>query len=286
MNLSPLRYPGGKAKLAPWFIKLMRENHISGGRYIEPYAGGSGVALHLLITGIVNHIHINDYDTGIYLFWKHVVEHPNDLVKLIQDTPVTIEEWHTQREVLKNPIDHSETEIAFSTFFLNRTNRSGIIKGGVIGGAGQTGKYKINARYNKNELCQRILRIASFRKFINITCLDSLCLLDELANHHDKRSLIYLDPPYYQKGQGLYLNAYTDEDHAAIAKKIKELNRPWVLTYDNHPRIKELYQWTNEHQKDVRYSANQRRLEKELIFCGNLNFVDTRSTQELQFTFQ
>lgn len=274
MYFSPLRYPGGKAKLSEWFTTLMRANRISGGSYVEPYAGGAGVALHLLIKGVVNHIQINDFDVGIYLFWRHVVDAPAALIAKIQMTPVTIDEWHRQRDVLKNPQNYSELDIAYSSFFLNRTNRSGIIKGGVIGGLTQQGNYKIDARFNKDKLCNRIQLIARFRQVMKVTNLDCSVLLDELIDCNNPRSLVYLDPPYYKQGKGLYLNAYKDIDHVLIADKLKALKTPWVLTYDNHTRIHELYKWTQKHHKDVRYSANERRLEKELVFCGNIKLLE------------
>lgn len=275
MHYSPLRYPGGKAKLSEWFVNLMRQNRISGGHYVEPYAGGGGVALYLLIRGIVDKIHINDIDSGVYLFWYHVLNHTEDFINLVNITPVSIEQWHHQREVLANPSSYSELEIAFAFFFLNRSNRSGILKGGVIGGLEQKGVYKIDARFNKPPLIDRIAKIANFKKHITLTNIDSSKLLDEYANCSNPRSLIYLDPPYYEKGQKLYLNAYTDKDHQEIALKVKSLKTPWVITYDNHPRIRELYHWTKAHKNTIQYSAQQRRLETELVYCGNMKFHRT-----------
>lgn len=274
MYYSPLRYPGGKAKLSEWFVQLMRQNGISGGHYIEPYAGGSGVALHLLIKGYVNSIHINDFDKSVYLFWYHVLYHSDELIDLMMSTPVNMDSWYQQREVFFNPEQYNQLALAFAFFFLNRTNRSGIIKGGVIGGKSQEGNYKIDARFNKSELANRIKRIARLTHQITLTNLDSADLLDELEGNTDSRSLIYLDPPYYQKGQKLYLNAYNDQDHSIIADKVRKLKTPWVITYDNHPRIKEIYHWSKRYSNEIRYSANARRIEKELVYCGNMKFYN------------
>lgn len=278
MHYSPLRYPGGKAKLSEWFVQLMRQNGISGGHYIEPYAGGSGVALHLLIKGYVNSIHINDFDRSVYLFWYHVLYHSEKLIDLMMSTPVNMDSWYQQRDVFLNPEKYNGLECAFSFFFLNRTNRSGIIKGGVIGGKNQDGHYKIDARFNKGELVNRVKRIAKLAPQIILTNLDSANLLDDLENTTDSRSLIYLDPPYYQKGQQLYLNAYNDQDHNIIADKVRKLKTPWVITYDNHPRIKEIYHWSKRYSNEIRYSANERRIEKELVYCGNMKFYNHTKT--------
>lgn len=84
-----------------------------------------------------------------------------------------MDEWKAHREVLRHPEDHTDFEVGFSTFYLNRTNRSGVLTGGVIGGLGQSGKWKIDARFPRNELITRIELIASLRESITLYNLDA-----------------------------------------------------------------------------------------------------------------
>lgn len=130
MNSSPLRYPGGKAKIAS-FVKMLIEN--TGNRhpvYMEPFAGGAGVAIELLLQDEVDEIVINDYDKAIYSFWRAVTKESDKLLDLIERTPVNIEVWRQQKEIYMNQNSRYSLELAFATFFLNRTNRSGILKAG------------------------------------------------------------------------------------------------------------------------------------------------------------
>lgn len=236
---TPLRYPGGKARLGPWLAELMRHNKISGGDYAEPYAGGAGAAIFLLMRGYVNKIHINDADPVVYAFWHAVTKTPARLVQLIRDTPVTMESWRAQQDVLAEANRFSHLRVGFAAFFLNRTNRSGILAGGVIGGKKQTGNYSIDARFNKGDLIGRIEAIGAMARSITVTCCDAKEWLTQIDL--PQRSLLYLDPPYYVKGAQLYRNFYEPEDHAAIAKLVTSQKTPVVVTYDDVQPIRDLY---------------------------------------------
>lgn len=192
-HYTPLRYPGGKSKVANYIKLLFELNGIRDGIYVEPYAGGAGVALALLLDEYVSEIHINDLNPSIYSFWSAVLNQTEELCDLISVTPVSMEEWSKQYEIQEQPDGKTTLELAFSTFFLNRTNRSGIIsKAGVIGGKDQTGKWKIDARYNKEELIKRIRFIAMYRDRINLTRLDAIELIKgDLARAEN--TIFYLD---------------------------------------------------------------------------------------------
>jgi DNA adenine methylase len=272
MFYSPLRYPGGKGKLSDWFLNLMRANKISGGTYIEAYAGGAGIALFLLLKENVRQIIINDYDPAVYKFWYQVLNNTDEFTSWISTVNVTMDEWYKQHEIITSNYKRENSfKVAKAFFFLNRTNRSGVVKGGVIGGKDQKGNYKIDARFNKEELIERIQRIAKFKNRIKLTNKDAKEFLGTYSNYDDPKSLIYLDPPYYKRGGELYMNAYTDDEHKDISREIIRLKTPWVLTYDNHPRIKELYKKIKKYYLPVRYSAQARRLENELLLCGNID---------------
>lgn len=268
---SPLRYPGGKGRLGPWLAGLMRHNRISGGWYVEPYAGGAGAAIYLLTQGYVDHIVINDLDPAVHAFWWAVLNDTEHFLSLLEETPVTMEYWYRQKEVHADPDSFTPTEIGFATFFLNRTNRSGILKGGVIGGKNQDGPYPLHARFNKIDLAERIENVANLADHITLRNDDALTLLADIAKDLPSRSLIYLDPPYYQKGSQLYRNHYQPEDHKQIADYVREMTTPWVVTYDNCPEIRDLYCDCQEVQFSLHYStASARPLATEVMFYGNL----------------
>lgn len=269
MKNTPLRYPGGKAKFAPVIKQIIEKNNLYG-HYIEPYAGGAGVALDLLFSGYCSDIHINDLDLAIYHFWKSITEQTEDFIRLTHNTKVTIEEWHKQKALLKRD-DISPLEHGFAAFFLNRTNRSGILKAGVIGGLNQTGNYKLDCRFNKADLIKRIERIGSVAKQIHVTNFDTEAWLPMLNNEVSSNSLIYLDPPYYEKGQGLYRNFYKHKDHLAIQEKLASIEVPWIVSYDNHPSIKEIYQQYRQSEYTLNYSANKKMKATEIvIYSDNL----------------
>lgn len=266
---SPLRYPGGKNKLSKFVALVCERNHING-HYVEPYAGGSSVALHLLINGYVKEITINDFDRSIYAFWHSVLNDTNTFCKMIDAAEVTIKNWQKQKSIQQNKKAASLLELGFSTFFLNRTNRSGIINGGVIGGVEQKGNYKIDCRFNKEELIERIKFIAIHKKNIHLYNLDALELVRMVEKKSKSKNVIfYFDPPYFLKGQSLYMNAYEPSDHKDVSDKIKKIkNARWIVSYDDVPQIKSLYK-----DKDIQkraysfiHTAYKPREGKEILF--------------------
>lgn len=270
---TPLRYPGGKTKFSPFVKDLMEANNLSGD-YLEPYAGGAGIALDLLFNDYCQNIHINDLDVAIYDFWKAITSDTDNFLRLISDTPVTIDEWYKQKNVLSNPNNHSQLEHGFATFFLNRTNRSGILKGGVIGGKNQDGNYKLDARFNKEALSKRIVKIGELRDRIKIYNLDALHLLSKIDSLLPSNSLIYLDPPYYIKGQGLYRNFYTHNDHIKIRNMLDQVKSKWIVSYDNCQEIKDIYTGYKQDNYSLNYSAYYKTKGSEvMIYCNNINTV-------------
>lgn len=254
MNRTPLRYPGGKQKLTPFIQEILDSNEISG-NYVEPYAGGAGVAIELLLNKRVKNIHLNDSDIRLYSFWHSVKNETERLCNRILSASLTIEEWKKHREVLRQPENHTLFEIGFSTFYMNRCNRSGVLKAGVIGGLSQTGNYKMDARFSRNDLIRRIELISLFADSIFLSNLDAESYIENYIPNLDNNSLIYFDPPYYNKAKDLYLNSYKPKDHIRLANLIQQVTRPWVLSYDNVPHIIELYSSRNYFTYDLQYSA-------------------------------
>ncbi|MDP8226337.1 MAG: DNA adenine methylase, partial [Candidatus Celaenobacter polaris] len=236
---SPLRYPGGKASLSTFLFNIIDCNHIINCTYIEPYAGGAGAALTLLFLEKVDQIIINDLDKSIYAFWKAILNCTERFIQKTWDTDVSIAEWHNQRQVYKDECS-SEFDRGFATFFLNRTNRSGIIEGGPIGGMKQKGNWKINARFNKENLIERIKKIALYKSRIQIMNLDGIDLMRQVYDMPN--ILVYIDPPYCEKGSLLYLNHYNESNHMELAEFLNNNNEfYWLLTYDNVPKISAMY---------------------------------------------
>lgn len=267
-HFTPLRYPGGKAKLAPFLKRILSANHLLDAEYVEPYAGGAGVALELLMNEYVSHIHINDISRPIYSFWRSVLEHTDELCRLIQDTPRTVDAWDEQKSVLKNQAAQDTVSVGFAAFYLNRTNRSGILNAGIIGGREQTGQWKIDARFNAPELIQRIQAIASRRRDISLTQKDAMSFLRLGVASWPAKTIVYLDPPYYVKGRDLYTDFYKHEDHAEIADFVRRRmkNRRWIVSYDNAPEIHQMYSGERQITYDIGYSARSATKGREVMF--------------------
>lgn len=267
---TPLRYPGGKQKLFNYTKKLLENSGIKKCTYIEPFAGGAGLALNLLFSNVVENIVLNDIDRSIYAFWHSVLNETDSLCRLINNTSVTIEEWEKQREKQNHKDSISLLELGFSTFFLNRTNRSGIIQGGIIGGRDQSGQYKIDCRFNKGNLIKRIEKISQNKDSIRVYNLDAIELIHTVLTDINN-AFIFFDPPYYKKGPGLYENHYTHVDHVNLSKEILEISRcPWIVTYDSTSEIKEIYSQVPSKEYTLSYSAQKRYSGKEIMFYSRL----------------
>lgn len=268
--ITPLRYPGGKSKLVAFIKCLLQANALVGGEYFEPYAGGASVALHLLFNQYVNQVHINDLSRSVYSFWWAVLQDTEGLCKLINDTPITMESWLNQKAIQSNPSAHSTLELGFSTFFLNRTNRSGIISsGGVIGGKDQQGEWHLDARFNKPNLITRITTIGQLKDRISLYNEDAQRVLEKVVPKLPRKSFIYLDPPYYSKGRRLYDNNYQHAEHEAIAAYVRQMDRKWMVSYDNSPEVVKLYSGCRYIEYELSYTANTRSSGSEIMFFSN-----------------
>jgi DNA adenine methylase len=270
---TPLRYPGGKSQFLPFIESLMDVNGLNGGQYFEPYAGGAGVALALLYKGLASEIHINDLDTAIYDFWMVATYHTEEFLRLVTDTEVNMDTWNQQRTILKNPEDFNQIERGFATFFLNRTNRSGILKGGVIGGKEQLGVWKLDERFNKKNLIERILKLELHKEKIHIYNEDASSIIQRCEQFLPQNSLIYLDPPYYVKGQGLYRNFYVHDDHVAIKDALTKCNYKWVVSYDDNPEIKNIYSGYRQELYSLVYSAQNKKVGSEVMIYSDNSIV-------------
>lgn len=266
---SPLRYPGGKTKLYTCVKNIIQVNDLIGETYIEPFAGGAGLALKLLMNNDVKRIVINDLDYAIYSFWYCLLNNPDEICDFVRNIPLSIEEWDRQHEIYINKEHYSQLEVAKATLYLNRTNVSGVIKGGVIGGREQNGNYKIDARFNRFDLVKKIRDIAYFRNRIDVYNLNAIDFLKNDVLGHYYKVLINFDPPYVQKGGQLYKNSFTKEDHKMLRDNIAKCKRKWIVTYDICDLVSDLYSGFRSDTIDIYYTANGVKKAKEYIFYSD-----------------
>lgn len=266
LNKTPLRYPGGKTLMASLFIDMFEVNHLEHITYAEPYAGGAGTAISLLLDNKVERIIINDANVGIYSFWNAIINEKEKFIDLIQTIPVNLKEWNNQHSFFIN--NHIPSfELGFSTFYLSRTNRSGILNAGPIGGSTElkqdSAKYKIDCRFNRDDLVDKITCIANRKNDIIVRNKDAIQFLKDLKG---KDKFIYLDPPYYVNGKSLYMDYYKKQDHAKLAEYLKDTTKfKWVLSYDNVSEIRELYNGYDLYEFNLKYTANVVKSGAELL---------------------
>ena len=285
---SPLRFPGGKGKLYPFVASIIKNTD---GRtiYVEPFAGGAGVALSLLFNNDVDEIVINDYDKAIYSMWKAILTQTKGFLELLDNTAITVDEWRKQKEIYKTQNKKYSLELGFATFFLNRTNRSGVLNAGPIGGLDQTGKYKIDVRFNKEELAKRIELIAKHKKKIHLYNHDIRSFLELFLPRYQEHAFVYFDPPYFSKGKQLYKNFFSADDHQQILELIQKLQCPWMVTYDNTDRIKEIYEKYNCWYFDLSYGVANSGKTSEILFVSDdsiLPSCDDQKTIKINFRNQ
>ena len=261
-SYTPLRYPGGKSRLAKKFEIICKTNNID--VYIEPYAGGCGTGLYLLANKIIKQIVINDIDPLIYSFWYSVFNYNKKFIDMIYNTDITMDNWYKYKEVIKNHSEYDKFTVGFANFFMNRTNRSGIIKAGVMGGKTQAGKYKLDARFNKSELINKIYNIGLFKDRMSLYNIDAVDIMQNVD--YNKHTLIYIDPPYYNKADSLYNYYYQKNEHKALSEVILELNNLWILSYDNNEYIRHLYNNSNQAVCSMYYSTSHQNQDELFIY--------------------
>lgn len=270
-HLSPLRYPGGKGKLAPVLKQLARDNGLLDRTYVEPFAGGAGVALALLMHGYVKKIIINDLNPPIHAFWESVLSRNSEFRERIEEVPLTPNEWQKQKGILhsENP---AQFDLGFAAFFLNRTNHSGVLNGGMIGGKDQLSSYKIDARFNRRELSKRIARVGRYADSIEITNFDAVDQIRWLQKSTEPEDyFIYADPPYVNKGPDLYYSFFKDHDHRELAKEIALLphNMAWLVSYDDNPLVLDLYSNFKKEHYSLSYSVRNGGKGREVMFFSD-----------------
>lgn len=261
---TPIRYPGGKTKIYPLVKGIIDENGFRGRTYAEAFAGGAGLAMKLLLKGDVSAVMINDLDRAVYCMWDAVVNHSEKLCTFVSETEVTVDEWKRHRETYRDQDKAEDFELGCAAFFLNRTNVSGILDGGVIGGIEQLGEFKVDARFSKPGLLRKIRSIAKKRGDIRIFNLDAEeFIADVLAK--EENLFAYFDPPYVKKGPGLYRSSFDEDKHRSLAEAIQKCKFPWIATYDDDELIERLYGENVRETFGIGYSAYKASRGKEKL---------------------
>ena len=276
---TPLRYPGGKQKLSPFVLEVLQNNEMIGGDYVEPYAGGGGVALELLLNRHVERIHLNDSSLPIYAFWKSILDHPEKFCRKIASASLTVEEWKRHKDIVKHSDCPDEFDLGFSTFYLNRCNRSGVLSGGLIGGLEQNGKWKMDARFSRNDLICRVEAIASRRDSITVRNWDAERFILQYIPTLPRKTFVYCDPPYFKKSNRLYLNFYKESDHERIANIIQNgLSRKWIVSYDGVVEIIRYYAERKSFLYDLQYNASTVYKGKEVFIFSDDVTIPSKSS--------
>lgn len=272
--LSPLRYPGGKARVAPYLAALIRQQPKRPTVYAEPFAGGAGAALRLLVDEVVRTVRLNDLSPCIAAFWRCVFFDTEAFAKRIENASVNVERWHEARAVFASPTQQTDAELGFATFYLNRCNRSGILNARPIGGLDQSGDWKIDARFNRADLAARVRHLGQYRRRVQVTQLDArefLSLLEPMAGD----VFAYVDPPYIVQGEELYLDSLSYDDHRELAAQLRRTHLPWLLTYDVSERVtEELYSGLRTAEFNISHTAQHQHVGRELAVFGPTLNVD------------
>lgn len=267
-TLTPLRYPGGKSKYVNLFADVVSKNRLVDCTFVEVFAGGAGSAISLLLRKKVSSLILNDLDIAIYSFWRAVKERSEDLVQLIEAAPINITEWKRQKAIYENRCSDDWLSLGFATFYLNRSNHSGILHARPIGGMEQLGSYHIGSRFNRTTSVAKIRAIAQRASALELFNLDGRDFVEMLKKEYrDRQLLIYFDPPYYQKGPALYLNHLQHEDHEILRDSIVGCPFPWILSYDDHPSVIDLYRNRDcrLYRNQIRHTINGNQWADELI---------------------
>ncbi|MEJ8845667.1 DNA adenine methylase [Variovorax rhizosphaerae] len=268
MMHSPLRYPGGKSDFLAVAAEIFQLSGFTGLHVVEPYAGSAAIALGLLDFGLTPSVLLLERDPLLFGFWHSVFCRPEELIARFQELPITLETWHSLQHYLKvsNPMSQDLVALGLAGLFFNRTNFSGILNAGPIGGKQQSSVYDISCRTNKDDIIVRILTLSTLASKVDVQFGDAIALMAKMANRSD--CFFYLDPPYFKKGESLYRHFYRLGQHKELANTLSTVEFKWLLSYDDHHVIEFLYEAFNVRRCNFQYSARSYSKRDELLISN------------------
>jgi DNA adenine methylase len=267
---SPFRYPGSKAGLADYTTTFINENLLTGCRFYETHAGGGALGLALLSRGVISKLTLIERDPLIYAFWKAATTRCDELCAELKKIEVSLATWNALQRYrrIRNPTDTSIVRLGLAGLFFNRTNFSGVLAAGPIGGMKQGSRYKISCRFNRDDLIQRIVAINTHAREISIVYSDAVSFLRRNARQMSTHSLAYIDPPYYQQGPRLYRYHYSARQHQRLAEFICAQQFPWFVSYDRHPAVRKLFDGQKVVPITLNYAVKEARRAEELLISN------------------
>lgn len=268
--LNPLRYPGSKSAFIDDFSELVRSNNLSGLEIVEPYAGSASISLGLLFKGLVSSATLVERDPLVYSFWYCVFNRTTELVQAIKDLDVSLDTWHklTKYRDLDGVDGEDVLALGVAGLFFNRTNFSGVLHAGPIGGQSQGSAYAVDCRFNKADLIKRIETVSSLADRISVHFGDAIQTLEKANGEDNENRFFYVDPPYYKQGRKLYRYHYSLSQHKDLANALSQANFRWILSYDNHPVIEHFYSDFIQISTGFRYSSRKPKQEHELVITN------------------
>lgn len=241
-RLSPYRYPGGKSKVIDYLYWHLESKKT--GVLISPFTGGGSFELAMLEAGVVDKIHMNDLDPGVFSFWWVLKHMPFELINRIEEKLPTHEEYFQAQQLIKNDYKHADLiEAAWASFLVNRLAYSGVFKANPLGGKFGTSNDLLQ-RWNPHDLVKRINKIHSMADQIKVTQLPAIELIEE--SYWNENATLFIDPPYVVKGKDLYHCYFTEDDHIELSQILDSLHMGFpgadvVVTYDYCELLNTLY---------------------------------------------
>lgn len=274
--VSPLRYPGGKARMAPWLTDIFESlvGPMDVEIWLEPFGGGAGAALTALTGGKVPEAWIVEANPALAAFWTAVMDDGPALAAQVETIAPSLAVFQESREKVRAALagdTMNSFELGLAAFILNRCSRSGMIMPSVgpIGGKSQSGRDTINARFNGQALADRIRTVHALGNRFKVFAGDGISFLEDLPTSGVQDEVFcFVDPPYIGVGNDLYAIGMDDDLHERLAGALNRLTAPWLLTYDAHPRIPLLYPGSDVVEFDIPHTAGSSRVGTEYLVLG------------------
>jgi len=264
------RYPGGKAKLQQKIIPKL--GNIANLEYREPFFGGGSIGIAVLDQRPAS-VWINDFDDGIAALWQSVIYYPALLKEQIRQLKPSVAAFDQIKSELSSKVPSCDSADQIANFGLKKLaihqlsySGLGTKAGGPLGGKHQRSKYKIDSRWSPNYMCAQIDLIHAKFAGLEVCCtsVDFMALIEDTS----RRAIVFLDPPYWEKGSSLYQHAFSDADHQRLADALRVTEHHWVLTYDDCPQIRALYNWATIEVLEVKYSIAGSHTKNELLITA------------------